>query len=74
MQVVWNKRAEHHLSVIISYGIDTFGEKAAKRLEYRSLVVHKHYKLVYHIEADIIYIAALFDTRRNPASLTDHIK
>lgn len=40
---------------------------------YRSLIVHSHYKLIYHIEADTIYIAALFDTRMNPASLTDQI-
>ena len=41
---------------------------------FRSRVVHKHYKLVYYIEVDIIYIVALFDTRRNPASLANHIK
>ncbi|MDR1004030.1 MAG: type II toxin-antitoxin system RelE/ParE family toxin [Prevotellaceae bacterium] len=38
---------------------------------YRSLVVHKHYKVIYHIdeEKQILYIVALWDTRRNPASL-----
>ena len=41
---------------------------------YRSLVVHKHYKLIYHIEAETIYVAALFDTRRDPAFFGDHIK
>ncbi|MDL2309891.1 type II toxin-antitoxin system RelE/ParE family toxin [Parabacteroides sp. OttesenSCG-928-B22] len=33
---------------------------------YRSLVVHKNYKLVYHIEDQIIYISALFDCRQSP--------
>lgn len=82
MRVVWNKKAEHHLNAIINYSIDTFGERVAKRellledmpIAYRSLVVHKHYKLIYHIEAETIYITALFDTRRDPASLGDHIK
>lgn len=41
---------------------------------YRSLVVHKHFKLIYRIEDEAIIIAAFFDTRRDPASLADHIK
>lgn len=41
---------------------------------FRSLVVHQHYKLLYYIEAGTIYIAALFDTRRDLASLADRLK
>lgn len=36
---------------------------------YRSFVVHKNYKLAYHIENQTIYISALFDCRQNPAKL-----
>ncbi len=43
-------------------------------LNYRSLVVHKHYKIVYFIQGDIIRIADLWDTRREPAALVRHIK
>jgi len=34
--------------------------------EYRSLVVQKHYKIIYFIEHDSIYIAAVWDARQNP--------
>ena len=42
-------------------------------ITYRSLLVHKHYKLIYHIEAETIYIAALFDVRKLPSSLVEEI-
>lgn len=41
-----------------------------RRNEYRSLVVHKHYKLVYYIKNNTLYITDLWDTRREPATLT----
>lgn len=43
---------------------------------YRSLVVHEHFKLVYYIDEkkDILYIVALWDTRREPATLTRSIQ
>ena len=39
-----------------------------KDISYRSLVVHPHYKLIYWVdeERDTVFIAALWDTRRNP--------
>ena len=42
-----------------------------RRHEYRSLVVHEHYKLIYFISEkdNVIYITDLFDTRREPQSL-----
>lgn len=42
-----------------------------RRFEYRSLVVHEHYKLVYYIceNSGVIYITNLFDTRREPQAL-----
>lgn len=46
-----------------------------KRHEYRSLVVHKHFKLIYYVESacDTIYIVDLWDTRREPAALTNRL-
>ena len=39
--------------------------------EYRSLVVHEHYKLIYRVseEEDTVYVVALWDTRRNPQDM-----
>lgn len=36
---------------------------------YRSLVVCKHYKLIYRIEKNIIKIVAVWDCRQNPEKL-----
>lgn len=46
-----------------------------KRHEYRSLVVHKHFKLIYYIESvcDTLYIVDLWDTRREPLALTSRL-
>ena len=40
---------------------------AGRKREYRSIVVHKLFKLVYYVKDDILHIAALWDTRREPA-------
>ncbi len=41
---------------------------------YRSLVVKKHYKIIYFIsEDDIIYVSAVWDCRMNPKFLKDNI-
>lgn len=37
--------------------------------EYRTLVVCKHYKLVYRVEKQIIKIVAVWDCRQNPTKL-----
>ena len=46
---------------------------ANRRLPYRSLVVHPHYKLIYWVDEkqDTVFIAALWDTRRNPDNLSE---
>ena len=46
-----------------------------KPIAYRSIVVHKHFKLVYYVlpERQIIRIAALWDTRREPGSLRKQV-
>lgn len=42
---------------------------------YRSIVVQKHFKLVYRImEEETIHIVDLWDTRREPKKLTKRIK
>lgn len=45
----------------------------AREQIYRSLVVHKHFKVIYRIETDIIYIVDLWDTRSNPLLLSQRI-
>ena len=39
---------------------------------YRSLVVHKYYKLIYRVleETQTVEIAAVWDVRRNPKTLS----
>lgn len=50
-------------------------EKVGRRFEYRSLVIHEHYKLIYYINDNngVIYITDLFDTRREPKRLAENI-
>jgi len=36
--------------------------------EYRRLIF-KHYKIVYHISAELVYINRVFDSRQNPNKL-----
>lgn len=45
-----------------------------RHLQYRSLVIHKHYKLVYRIEDNIIYIVDFWDVRREPKQLAHRIR
>lgn len=47
---------------------------AERRSEYRSLVVHEHYKLVYYIKGKTLYVVDLGDTRREPAKLARRIR
>lgn len=39
--------------------------------EYRSFVVHKNYKIIYHIVEKNIYISTLFDCRQNPKKMLE---
>ena len=47
-----------------------------RSLRFRSLVIHEHYKLVYHYDetTDTLRIAALWDTRREPHAQADNIQ
>lgn len=42
--------------------------------EYRSLVVGKYFKVIYFIEDDSIYIAAVWDCRQSPNTNISKIK
>lgn len=41
---------------------------------YRSIVVHKNCKIIYYVEGDTLHIADLWDTRREPRTLTGSLK
>ena len=47
---------------------------AGRKRQYRSLVVHKLFKLVYYVKDNTLYIAALWDTRREPCAQADNVK
>ncbi len=40
---------------------------------YRALPIHGHYKLIYRIDKDIIYVVDIWDTRREPKKLADEL-
>lgn len=42
--------------------------------EFRSLVIHPHYKLIYLVAHAKITIVDFWDVRREPSSLADHIR
>lgn len=46
-------------------------ELKGKELQFRSFVIHKHYKLIYYYmsDEDILRIVDLWDTRMEPATL-----
>ena len=49
---------------------------AGRKRAYRSIVVHKLFKLVYYIDEakQVIRITALWDTRREPHTQADNLK
>lgn len=80
MQAALNAYAniKHH-EVLLS-GYPYLGEVEqllkGKRLEYRSIVIHKYAKLVYYVneKRNTLFISALWDTRRQPAALARGIR
>lgn len=42
--------------------------------EYRSLVIEKHYKLIYYVDGRKVTITGVWDTRRNPDFLSRMMK
>ncbi len=49
---------------------------AGRKLPYRSLVIHEHYKLIYYVDEkkERLYISDVWDTRRKPMTLTKRIR
>lgn len=47
---------------------------AHRKQEYRSIVVRRLNKIVYYVKDDIIHIAAMWDTRREPQHQADEVK
>ena len=47
---------------------------AHRKQEYRSIVVRRLNKIVYYVKDDIIHIAAMWDTRREPLQQADGVK
>ena len=41
---------------------------------FRSVVVHRNCKLVYYVDGNTLYIADVWDTRREPAAQADNVK
>ena len=48
-------------------------ELSCKEYEYRSFVVHEHFKMIYRldIERNVIYVVHFWDTRREPQRLKE---
>lgn len=44
---------------------------ANKEVEFRYLVVRKHYKLIYFVENEVVNIVAVWDCRQNPEKLSN---
>lgn len=69
------KDLKHYADLLADNPLLGFYEQALS-LEsqgFRSLV-HEHYKIIYFIEDDIIYISAIFDCRQNPDKLRTSIR
>ncbi len=45
-----------------------------RKVEYRSLVVMKHFKIVYSVSGNYIQIVDIWDCRQNPKTNTGNIK
>lgn len=41
---------------------------------YRGLIVSKHSKLIFYVENETVYVADLWDMRREPSRLSKHLK
>ena len=62
-------------SIACNPGIGIKEPLLAERPEgFRSIVISRQNKLVYYVKTDTLYIAALWDTRREPAAQADNIK
>ena len=51
-------------------------ELSNKKYEYRSFVVHEHFKMVYRLDEmkDVVYVIHFWDVRREPQRLAEEIE
>lgn len=42
---------------------------ANRKIEYRSVIINKYYKMIYRVDDDVITISAFWDMRMNPSKL-----
>jgi len=107
-EVIWTRRAQELKNRILLYGLVTFGETSAKKLDglfdrysiilsnnpyigreeqqlkglgghdYRSILIHKNYRLVYRVDESStekkILIVYVLDTRSDPETLAERIR
>lgn len=72
-----NQRFEHCAALLAShYQLGKIEPLlVGRRYEYRSVVVHKLFKMIYRVDdvRDTIYIVDLWDTRREPQAFREEI-
>lgn len=60
-------RAVAYLSVFPELGIII----SRGKIVYRSLVAHPNYKVIYHVEEQVVFISAIWDCRQDPARMDE---
>lgn len=72
---IWNRLLESSDPLkIFAYAGPVEPLLANREKEYHSLVVEKHFKLIYYIEGNDVRITAVWDIRRDPEYLKYSIK
>ncbi|WP_195371413.1 MULTISPECIES: type II toxin-antitoxin system RelE/ParE family toxin [Parabacteroides] len=72
---IWNRLLESSNPLkIFAYAGPVEPFLANREKEYHSLVVEKHFKLIYYIEGNNVCITAVWDIRRDPEYLKYSIK
>ena len=46
---------------------------SGRRFVYRSVIINKHYKMIYRVEPDVIRVSAFWDMRMSPENLRKRI-
>ena len=83
---IWGKNAARKMRLHIKAEVERLAKfpligkveplLAERSLQFRSLVIHEHYKLIYHYDevTETLHIAAIWDTRREPRTQADNTK
>ena len=85
-ELLFGRRVASHFYEMVEHSISLLavnprmGERELlledRQIKYRSLLVHKHFKVVYYIDEmeDAVYIVALWDVRREPREQAGDMK